>query len=191
MEIRVDETKPQTWERLTRGGAWQQHWAYGAACEALGSRVLRFEFRDGAKITGVAQAIHRRVLGCFDAVVCTRGPVWSEGVGEAHRSEVLGALRKRLPFGRLSGFFTTPDAGEEERPVLASARLAQVMTPYATATVDLTRPLEDLRAAMHQKWRNRLVAAEAAGLKEITLLPPMDHARRVFADFSQHVIARY
>lgn len=37
----------------------------------------------------------------------------------------------------------------------------------------------------------KLRAAEAAGLKEITLLPPMDHARRVFRDFATHVIARY
>jgi len=37
----------------------------------------------------------------------------------------------------------------------------------------------------------KLRAAEAAGLREITLLPPMDHARRVFRDFATHVIARY
>lgn len=37
----------------------------------------------------------------------------------------------------------------------------------------------------------RLRAAEAAGLREITLLPPMDHARRVFSDFATHVINRY
>ena len=34
-------------------------------------------------------------------------------------------------------------------------------------------------------------AIEAAGLREITLLPPMDHARSVFRDFANHVIARY
>jgi alkanesulfonate monooxygenase SsuD/methylene tetrahydromethanopterin reductase-like flavin-dependent oxidoreductase (luciferase family) len=37
----------------------------------------------------------------------------------------------------------------------------------------------------------KLRLAEAAGLKEITLLPPMDHARRVFSDFATQVIARY
>ena len=36
-----------------------------------------------------------------------------------------------------------------------------------------------------------LKEAERAGLKEITLLPPMDSARRVFSDFSTHVMARY
>jgi len=38
---------------------------------------------------------------------------------------------------------------------------------------------------------HKLRAAEQAGLREITLLPPMDHARHVFRDFATHVIARY
>ena len=42
-----------------------------------------------------------------------------------------------------------------------------------------------------ERFIEKLRAAEAAGLKEITLLPPMDHARRVFRDFATHVIARY
>jgi len=36
-----------------------------------------------------------------------------------------------------------------------------------------------------------LRAHEAAGLREVTLLPPLTHARRNFADFAQHVIERY
>jgi len=34
-------------------------------------------------------------------------------------------------------------------------------------------------------------AAEKAGLKEIGLLPPMEHAREVFKDFAEQVIRRY
>jgi len=37
----------------------------------------------------------------------------------------------------------------------------------------------------------QLRAAERAGLREITLLPPMDHARKVFRDFAEKVIARW
>ena len=37
----------------------------------------------------------------------------------------------------------------------------------------------------------QLKAAEAAGLREITLLPPMDHARELFRDFAKQVIERY
>ncbi|MEX2208982.1 MAG: LLM class flavin-dependent oxidoreductase [Myxococcota bacterium] len=38
---------------------------------------------------------------------------------------------------------------------------------------------------------HQLREAERAGLREITLLPPMDHAREIFRDVSKHVIARY
>jgi len=38
---------------------------------------------------------------------------------------------------------------------------------------------------------HQLREAERAGLREITLLPPMDHAREIFRDISEHVIARY
>jgi alkanesulfonate monooxygenase SsuD/methylene tetrahydromethanopterin reductase-like flavin-dependent oxidoreductase (luciferase family) len=38
---------------------------------------------------------------------------------------------------------------------------------------------------------DQLRQAEAAGLKEVTLLPPMASARKIFKDFAQHVIERY
>jgi len=38
---------------------------------------------------------------------------------------------------------------------------------------------------------HQLREAEKAGLREITLLPPMDFARELFADFAKHVIERY
>jgi alkanesulfonate monooxygenase SsuD/methylene tetrahydromethanopterin reductase-like flavin-dependent oxidoreductase (luciferase family) len=38
---------------------------------------------------------------------------------------------------------------------------------------------------------HQLREAEKAGLREITLLPPMDYARELFGDFAKHVIERY
>ncbi|MBI3300876.1 MAG: LLM class flavin-dependent oxidoreductase [Deltaproteobacteria bacterium] len=38
---------------------------------------------------------------------------------------------------------------------------------------------------------DQLRQAERAGLKEVTLLPPMDYSRKVFKDFAEHVIKRY
>jgi len=38
---------------------------------------------------------------------------------------------------------------------------------------------------------DQLQQAEKAGLKEVSLLPPMEHARKVFADFAEQVIKRY
>jgi alkanesulfonate monooxygenase SsuD/methylene tetrahydromethanopterin reductase-like flavin-dependent oxidoreductase (luciferase family) len=57
------------------------------------------------------------------------------------------------------------------------------VTPAAIRTWVLAGTPDEL---IHQ-----LREAEKAGLREITLLPPMDHARELFRDFAAHVIERY
>lgn len=42
-----------------------------------------------------------------------------------------------------------------------------------------------------QEIINQLRKAESAGLKEVSLLPPMEHSRKVFADFAELVIKHY
>lgn len=166
MDLRWNSLGRPDWDRLTgeAGVAFQQHWAYGAACEALGSRVLRAEFRAGGRTVALAQIVTRRLLGLFHAAVLTRGPVWVGATGPDLRAEALRLLVRALPLPRLRGLFVTPDAAGEEAPVLAAAGLARVMTPYATAELDLTQSAAELRAGLHGKWRNRLVTAEKAGL---------------------------
>lgn len=139
----------------------QQDWAYGAACAALGSRVLRAEIKAHGRTVGLAQLVHRQFMGCLHAVVCTRGPVWLTETRE-ERVEALRTLRRALPLPRLRGLFTTPDNSDPAE--MQAAGLSRVMTSYATAVLDLTRPAPDLRASMHQKWRNRLATAERADL---------------------------
>lgn len=165
MEISLDTTSRKVWDALARDSAYQQNWSYGTACEALGSRVIRLEIRHRGEIIGLAQIIHRRLLGCLNALVCTRGPVWCGNPDPDQRIEALVALKKAIPLPRLRGFFTTPDASAAEEPVLRRARLSRVMTSYSTAILDLTPPEADLRAAQHQKWRNRLNTAERSGLQ--------------------------
>ncbi|MEO1494161.1 MAG: GNAT family N-acetyltransferase [Pseudomonadota bacterium] len=163
MELIWDGTPERSWQRLTArtGAAMQQDWAYGAACAALGSRVMRAEVVSDGRTRALAQLVHRRFFGCLHAVVCTRGPVWLTDDG-AEQVDVIRALRRALPLPWLRGLFVTPDT--HDPTTLRSAGLDRVMTPYATAVLDLTRPAEDLRAAMHQKWRNRLRQAERAAL---------------------------
>lgn len=161
MEILWDQTRQRDWDRMAAGAGMQQAWAYGAACAALGSRVLRAEIRDGGQVIGLAQLVHRK-LALFHASVCTKGPVWLVP-DSAVRAAALGALKRSLPLPWLRGLFLTPE--DTDTASLRRAGLARVMTPYTTATVDLTHEPGALRAAMHQKWRNRLVAAEQAGLR--------------------------
>lgn len=158
MEVLWDQTPERDWARHAAGAAMQQAWAYGEACRALGSRVLRAEVRDGGRVVALAQLVHRK-LAVLHASVCTRGPVWTDP--DADRAGVIGALKHTLPLPFLRGLFVTP---EGEADAVRKAGLSRVMTPYTTAELDLTQSPDILRAAMHQKWRNRLVRAESAGL---------------------------
>lgn len=178
------------WERHTANAAMQQDWAYGAACTALGSRVLRAEVRDGRTPIALAQLVHRRIAGFLNAVVCTRGPVWLGNPPPDVRKQALQTLRRTLPLPRLRGLFITPDTANPS--AMRAARMTQVMTPYVTATLDLTRPATDLRAAMHQKWRNRLAAAERAALTIRRIDRRPDHYRWLIeAEQAQQHARRY
>lgn len=163
MEILRNQTQRRTWDRhALDGSALQQDWAYGDACAALGSTVLRAEIRDGGALVGLIQLIHRPFFGWLNAVVGTRGPLWNSQISGEEIALGLRKLNETLPLPRLRGLFLTPDAQDPEP--LQSSGYRRVMTPYATAEIDLRLPVEELRSAMHQKWRNRLVAAEAVDL---------------------------
>lgn len=163
MEVVWDQISERDWTRHARAPL-QQSWAYGAACAALGSRVLRAEVWSGGRRIALAQAVHRSFFGYLHAAVCTRGPIWVGDTTGEERRDAFRAITRSLPLPWTRGFFVTPDAPENEATHLRRARLRRVMTPYTTAVLDLAEPTDRLRAALHQKWRNRLVAAEKAGL---------------------------
>ncbi|MEM9062973.1 MAG: GNAT family N-acetyltransferase [Pseudomonadota bacterium] len=191
MEILWNQTGRKAWERLADSGhALQQNWAYGEACAALGSATLRAEIRQAGRPVGIVQIVHRRLFGLLHAAVGTRGPVWSAPLEPAEMSKALAALARSLPVPSLRGLFLTP---ETDRPdPLSDARFRRVMTPYATVMLDLTRPLEGLRASLHQKWRNRLAAAERAGLmvRRIDRQPKL-YAWLLEAEFAQQSRLKY
>ncbi len=166
MSVHWNTIKKNHWDRAVRpaSAAMQQDWSYGAACEALGSQVLRAEIFDNGHRVGLAQLIHRRLFGVLHAAVCTRGPVWTEPVGPPQRQALLRELRRSIPLPRMRGVFITPDAGGDEAAVMQAGGHDMVMTPYSTAVIDLTSDIKTLRDAMHGKWRNRLVHAENADL---------------------------
>lgn len=98
-------------------------------------------------------------LGCGQALVVrrgrlrliSRGPVWEDGSSAADRR---GALRR---FARWPGVtVVTPETG------LDGFGLIPLITPVHLAIWDLRG---DLRAGLAGKWRNRLVAAERAGIE--------------------------
>jgi hypothetical protein len=176
------------WDALHRSaaGPLQQDWAWGDALAAAGVPVLRgrLDREDGAPLA-LAQFIARRVAGLLSVGLCSRGPLFVAGasaagpaggagleaagvgpdvagVAEPSAAQLAAACRaftRSMPLGRPRLLFSAP---ETAAPLPG---LHRVVTGQSVVLVDLGQSPETLRAAMHPKWRNRLVAAERVGLR--------------------------
>lgn len=144
-------TDPGPWAAaLARAGgaALQQHWAYGEIARATGRDAARVALWQGGALVGVAQ-----VIGIGGLRVLNRGPVWMPGVAGDVRLRALRGLGRGL-----RPLLAMPDGP------LGGPGLVPLITPRHHAIWDLAAPLEDLRAGLSGKWRNRLAGAERAGL---------------------------
>jgi hypothetical protein len=72
------------------------------------------------------------------------------------------ALKKAAPIVRPGFVVFTPD---DPAPAPGVDGMSRLMTGHATVMLDLAAPLDVLRKGLDGKWRNRLVAAEKAGLE--------------------------
>lgn len=150
--------------------AMQQHPRYGAACIAWGRDAQWAAISHQGAPVGGALALIRQVGRLGGAALISRGPVWvPDATG---RTEALKALRRDAPVTGLRALFLTAEDTSQTAP-LSAAGLVQVQTPMHVAELDLTAPDLVRRAAQSVKWRNRLVVAEASGLRiRRTALPP-------------------
>ena len=100
----------------------------------------------------------------------SRGPLWQDGVSEIEMVQGL----KRLTAGRMATLLN-----DEMTPpqILRRAGFVSLLTPQTLAEIDLTTSQADHRAALHGKWRNRLVKAELDGLwwRHVRVTPAPDH----------------
>lgn len=140
--------------------------AYAAAARATGARAFRAD------------------LGCGEALVLqrpglrlvTRGPLWSATTSP---QDARRALRRLARFP--GALIATPDTP------LSGPGLLPLVTGLHVALWELTG---DLRAGMAGKWRNRLAAAEGAGL-QLHRGGPATLARLVAAEAAQARIRGY
>lgn len=114
--------------------------AYGQAAAACGAQVSRADLGCGAAL--VVQRGRMRLI--------SRGPVWHEGATDRDQRR---AVRR---FARWPGLTLVTS----ETP-FGGPGLIPLVTPMHQAIWDLAG---DLRGGMAGKWRNRLVAAERAGV---------------------------
>jgi hypothetical protein len=144
------------------GAALQQDWAYGACMQLIGVPVWRARvLRDGEPIA-LAQFIGRRLGPLATLALCSRGPVWLQDLSAADKALAYRALRQSLPLQRPRFAFFSPD--EPWQSEVGLPRWRRVITGYATVMLDLTPSLEEVRAKLEGRWRNRLVAAESSDL---------------------------
>lgn len=165
MELEWQNLKREQWDKLASnaGAAVQQDWAYGEAMAGLGAKVLRVQVSDAGGPLALAQFTTRRFFGILTWALCTRGPVWIGQPDAKTKADVYRSLRDGFPGRRPRAIFFTPNETEAAEE-LQQAKLRRVMTGYSTVLLDLSHDTDHLRAAMHGKWRNRLVAAEKSDL---------------------------
>jgi hypothetical protein len=163
MKIVWNEIDRPAWNAMhaERLGSWQQDYAYGEAIRAIGGEVLRARIEDAGATVAIAQFTTRRFAGVLGLALCTRGPVWASGLDAGAKRAAYRLMKTAPPLARPRFLVFSPD---EPAPGEGLDRLSRVMTGYSTVALDLDRPLEELRAGLYGKWRNRLVAAEKAAL---------------------------
>jgi lipid II:glycine glycyltransferase (peptidoglycan interpeptide bridge formation enzyme) len=164
MKLFWDDLDAADWDRhhAAASAPLQQDWAYGSCMKAIGVTCVRVRVEAEGRTVALAQFIGRRLAGMVSVALCSRGPVWTEPLTAADKAEVYRQLRSGLPVLRPRFAFFTPEEGVDDALGLSPWR--RVMTGYSTVTLNLRQTREQLRAAFEGKWRNRLVAAESAGL---------------------------
>lgn len=143
MEIQWSQTSPTLMPNL------QQCAAYAGAALRSGVKGQWAEWWDGAQPLGHALVLDRPGLR-----LVSRGPVWLDAVPRDMRVRGLRLLARRRAVT-----IVTP-----AEPI-AGFGLVPIITPQTHAIWDLRPDTAALRAGLSGKWRNRLVAAETAGLR--------------------------
>jgi hypothetical protein len=152
-EIRIWDGDDAGWDGML--GAFptapmQAFAAYGGFARRCGRRVRRVLFQRAGGLVGMAQVLGR---GAF--WLLSHGPVFAEDLSADERRHLLRRLARLCP-GVLVATLAEPVSG---------FGLVPLVTPRHHVVWDLTPEPEVLRAALAGKWRNRLCAAERAGLR--------------------------
>jgi hypothetical protein len=160
MNIVVDPDR-KLWAQAAEAAAFfplQQDWEYGVAARWQGRDVRRYVAMANGKPVACLQAVGRRWLGFFEVWAALRGPV-----GEPSAWPDLIA---RLPGWPLAASLVAPEMAASEATRARFLGGGRVHTGPTLALWRLDAASEaGLRAGLHQKWRNRLRAAERAGLR--------------------------
>ena len=171
LNVTWDTCTAADWERyLAMAGlsSLEQSWAYGEALAAVEvCRVPRALITRAGRPLAMVQAFEKRRFLPLAVVRILRGPLWLEPVLSPEvRQDVLQLIKRRFRLARRELLIWSPELadGPESQELMSASGTRRMVTGYSTLVLELRRPEGDLRAGLHGKWRNRLVAAERAGL---------------------------
>ena len=164
MKVQWDGHEMATWDQAHAQslGALQQDWAYGATRVALGSSVLRAVVHADGVPVAMAQFIARRFGQWAAFALCSRGPIWLQALSPKDKAAAYKAMRQSIPLKGLRFLMLTPD--EVLSPDLGLPFTRRIMTGYATVMLDISPPMDTLRAQLDKRWRHRLGGAEKSEL---------------------------
>lgn len=162
MQIRVEPDR-KSWEQAAQASDFwplQQDWDYGLAVRWQAQPALRLLASDAHGPVAALQLVGRRWFGLAELWLALRGPV-ALRPGGAIPAELLRAV----PQGLLKAALLAPELPENPATAARWLGRARVYTGHSCAMVDLAGYG---KSNLHQKWRNRLAAAERAGVRTET-----------------------
>jgi alkanesulfonate monooxygenase SsuD/methylene tetrahydromethanopterin reductase-like flavin-dependent oxidoreductase (luciferase family) len=205
------------WVAANGPGALRAAGAYGDGRISALNEPPEMARKSLAAIESGAREVERRLPADFHTAALTAMVVLRPGESLAS-DRVIDACGSQVAAAwhyAWEGWRTHPEAGPPVPPALAGLfeeycayvdkmetpadrRYLQVHEGHCTFLVPAERRFVTpdairtwILAGTPEEIIHQLQQAERAGLREITLLPPMDTARQEFADFAKHVIERY
>lgn len=174
--MKIEEIEQREWYKIIskfEDISLIQLWEYNQAKVSLGQgRVMQHFFWKKNEIVGAAQGIIRTIPFCKRGLVwINRAPLWRK-IGEKENvallEKMLKELRKYWVDRKRMYLRIAPSLldSEEYQIILKKAgySLCSPCFKWTSARINLTRPEQDLRKGLKQKWRNCLNKAERFGL---------------------------
>jgi len=174
--MKIEKIEQREWYRIIskfEDISLIQLWEYNQAKVNLGQgRAIQHLFWKKNEIIGAAQAIIRTIPFCKRGLVwINRAPLWRK-IGEKENIALLKNMIKELQkywVDRKKMYLriVPPLLDNEENQIVLKEMGFSLCSPsfkWTSARVNLTRPEEDLRKGLNQKWRNNLNKAERFGL---------------------------
>lgn len=171
----TEEFSQQEWTDIVKGFTdlnLIQTWEYGEAkAQTAPWKVVRSILVDGPQVLAACQAMVRPLPFLGRGLVwINRGPLWQRQ--EEHHIAVLlrmlGELKIYWVVERRMYLRVAPPINQDEAAAARFAPDGYTVVPTApgrgSARIDLTRPTEELRRNLQQKWRNCLNKAERLNL---------------------------